>query len=143
MPLRTRIDNIEPRQVLLTQAGRARVRVQGFTLGFVSCAGQRRAVWGQFDESFVVTCKKPALTISAFGLGGRARQQLRVRQAADLIPPAAPELLKLRFLPFSLPGVLPLTSQLLTAIADNAGSELRAASQLDEGHELPAEREPT
>src|SRR4051794_2714950 len=140
MPLRTRIDAIEPRQVLLTQANRARVRVQGFALGMVSCGGLRRAVWGAFDESFFVGCKRGTLEGTAFGLGGSARHQLRVRAAADLQPPEAPGLRRLRFLPFALPGVQPLTSQLLRAIA---GSREASLHQSDDGQALPVEREPT
>lgn len=123
--LRTRIDAIEPRQVSLTEAGRARIRVQGWALGFVGCAGQRRAVWGSFDETFQVACTGSALMVSAFGIGGRARTSIPFRAAEDIVPPEAPPLRHLRFLPFSLPGIKPLTNELLQAVARSA-SELTA-----------------
>jgi len=116
--LRTRIDAVEPDHVSLTQAGRARIRVQGSVLGFLWCAGQRRTAWGRFDETFLASSAGPTLVVKAFGLGGGARVSIPFQPSDDIRTPEAPSLRRLRFLPFGLPGVTPLTSQLLKAVAE-------------------------
>lgn len=120
--LRTRIDAIEPRRVSLTHAGKARVRVQGHALGFVRCAGITRAVWGRFDESFLVASAGPELTVLAFGLGGSARERIPFQTEPSITPPPAPTLRHLRFAPMHVPAVRPLTNELLRAIGAIRGT---------------------
>lgn len=138
--LRTRIDAIEPSQVLLTQGGRARVRVSGFALGLVTCAGERRLVWGSFDESFLVECTPRPVTVRAYGFGGSARMRVQVQPGVDLRTPEVPGLRRLRFTPFVVPGVQPLTSQLLAAMAETAREANKPERTEDDDQDLERER---
>ena len=149
--LRTRIDAIEPRRVSLTQAGKARIRVQGHAHGFVRCAGLTRAVWGSFDETFLVASRGPELTILAFGLGGSVRERIPFQAEPDITPPPGPTLRHLRFAPLFVPTVKPLTAELLRAIGaiqsssrdhreSAADAPARAPSQADTGAPPGSER---
>jgi hypothetical protein len=106
---RTQIERLEPEHVSLTMDGRARVRVCGRALGFVACAGERRWVWGAFDESFQVSAAVvagPRLAVVAGGLGGRAQRWLSFRPVVDIAAPrAAPRLRRLRWSPYRTPHV--------------------------------------
>src|SRR4051812_1101951 len=109
--LRTAISAVEPRQVLLTLSGRARVRVVGRAFGFLRCGPSVRAVWGGFDETFLVSHPSPllhsraatALSVVAFGLGGVSRARVAWAPVADLAPAKAPRPAKLRFRPLHVP----------------------------------------
>lgn len=112
--LRTRIDSIEPNRVALTQHGGARIRVRGSGFGVLRCAGQTRAVWGGFDESFVVT---GSLTVRVWGLGGSTSRIVNVTPARDLTPPRAPRIARLEVRPVALPRLRPLSHADLEYVA--------------------------
>jgi hypothetical protein len=88
--LRTRVERVTPEQVALTVDGHARVQVRGHTYGFVSCAGERRWVWGAFDETFRLARTMPKIALSAWGIGGFARRTLQFIGTLDLSMPRPP-----------------------------------------------------
>ena len=83
----SRIERVEPDRVLLTSRASARIRVVGSALGWVRCGGERRWVFGRFDETFVVRVTRAALEINVVGLFGFRRQRVAVTALFDLRPP--------------------------------------------------------
>jgi hypothetical protein len=113
--LRTRLSYIEPPQVALTVRGQARVRVRGNAYGFVRCAGEQRWVFGAFDETFQVR-RAPLLKISALGLGGYARTEVRFLPGPDLTAGQVARRARLRWSAPRIPRVLPLSAQTIHAL---------------------------
>ncbi len=82
---RTRLDVILPERVTLISGDRLPVRVVGYVLGFVRCAGERRFVWGKVDETFWVRAQKRLnLRVRASGLGGQAELAVQLRAKHQL-----------------------------------------------------------
>lgn len=85
---RTELAGIEPEHIQLVVGARLRVRVVGWALGFVQCAGQRRFVCGRFDEGFLIA---PAgeLSVHLIGLTGVRHARLVLRPRYRLCAPLA------------------------------------------------------
>jgi len=115
--VRTRITPVEPPALLLTVQGKARVRIRGQVCGFVQCAGERRWVWGAFDETFQIRRQAGPLRVHALGLGGLATETFRFISSVDLTLTGPPALRgKLRWRRPRVPAISPLSAQIIRTV---------------------------
>jgi hypothetical protein len=119
-----------PEQISLTVEGRARLRVRGNVLGFVRCGGERRWVWGAFDETFQlaraqISARAPegalrrATVISAWGLGGYARKKIQFVGTLDLSLPRMPLPKRLHWSDYPSPRLGPLSAQTICQLSQH------------------------
>ncbi len=74
---------------MLATHGRARLRVEGWALGSLRVGGERRWVWGEFDESFVALMPKRRgeIIVSIKGLGALVTKRLAYGPRIDMRSP--------------------------------------------------------
>lgn len=136
---RSRIGQVEPERIRVAVMGQARLQVSGNGHGYLRVDGQRRWVWGQFDESFAVQVPEHgAISIKVVGFGGVAEKsvdcssvsRLRIPSAEQRLPRirtsvALPAIRSLRVQRFRMPRVVRIAQQWAsdssTTTRENAG----------------------
>ena len=112
---------LEPKRAWVTTGGRVSVTVSGRGIGFVTCAGERRFVWGRFVECFVIDARAELrVVVSARGPFSGQRWLLKLDRKADVAPPrvragAEPRAPRLRPVKFRAVAVPRSKSSLLQA----------------------------
>jgi len=84
------LELVSPSRVAVTTRGQARVRVKGRGFGVVRVGGERRWVWGGFDETFVVrwSPRLESVSVLVTGLGRWRRAEVPCRPVLALSPPS-------------------------------------------------------
>lgn len=70
----THVLRVQPESISVAADGTAKVRVVGGAYGLICCDGQRRWVWGRFDEVFGIPAERNKVSVWAIGLGGVVRR---------------------------------------------------------------------
>ncbi|MBL4633435.1 MAG: hypothetical protein JKY56_06170 [Kofleriaceae bacterium] len=87
---RSIVTRVSPQRITVAVNGKARLQVQGRGHGSLKVGGERRWVWGEFDESFsVVIPKAENIKISVAGFGGFAQASVDCSAVTDIEPPTA------------------------------------------------------
>jgi hypothetical protein len=103
---------LEPTRAWLTTGGQVAVTVSGRGIGFVTCAAERRFVWGRFVTCFSVDARESRrVRVSARGPFGGQSWVLKLEPKADVTPargranaePRAPRLRALKFRDVAVP----------------------------------------
>jgi hypothetical protein len=85
--LRSRIDEVAPRDVTLTASSRVHLRVKGSGVGRLHVGVEVRRVWGRFNEVFEIDPSR-VKSITLRGLFGSVERELSFRPLHDLSRPA-------------------------------------------------------
>src|SRR6188768_3522622 len=84
---------LEPKRAWVTSGGQVAVTVRGRGIGFVTCAAERRFVWGRFVTCFLVDARKNAsVTVSARGPFGGQSWSVKLAPTADVTPQQVPRI---------------------------------------------------
>lgn len=96
---RSRIRRVSPETLVVATHGRARLRVEGRALGALRVGGERRWVWGEFDETFVVDMpnRRGEIKVSVKGIGARETRRITYGPKIDVrSPPLASQMPRLQ-----------------------------------------------
>jgi hypothetical protein len=82
---------LEPKRAWVTTGGQVAVTVRGRGIGFVTCAAERRFVWGRFVTCFLVDARQnTSVTVSARGPFAGQSWTLKLAPKADVTPKRVP-----------------------------------------------------